>query len=276
MWQGEVGTEAQPWLGDHQIHNVAALPGAAYCEMALAAARTVLGEASEVRDIRFEQMLLLDDETPVVRRRVGRGARRPRLRGGDRPRRRTRPAGHRGSARRARMTTSRPRYDIAALLADHPSRVDGAELRTGFDARGIQYGPAFSGLAAAHTAEGTVAHRAGRGRHCPGRIRSQQACLRRFTPRCSMRASSPSWRTPTSRTPAPAACCCRWACAGCAAYGPTRNAHYCYDPGDRADARRSRGRPRRPRRARHRPADRATGCRLGTGRLREQRRAIAC
>ena len=56
---------AQPWLGDHQIHNVAALPGAAYCEMALAAARTVLGEASEVRDIRFEQMLLLDEETPV-------------------------------------------------------------------------------------------------------------------------------------------------------------------------------------------------------------------
>ena len=34
-WQAEVGTEALPWLGDHQIHNVAALPGAAYCEMAL-------------------------------------------------------------------------------------------------------------------------------------------------------------------------------------------------------------------------------------------------
>ena len=35
----EVGTAALPWLGDHQVHNVAALPGAAYCEMALAAAR---------------------------------------------------------------------------------------------------------------------------------------------------------------------------------------------------------------------------------------------
>ena len=43
-----------------------ALPGAAYCEMALAAARTILGEGSEVRDIRFEQMLLLDDQTPVA------------------------------------------------------------------------------------------------------------------------------------------------------------------------------------------------------------------
>ena len=63
VWQGDVGTEAHPWLGDHQIHNVAALPGAAYCEMALAAARATIGESAEVRDIKFEQTLLLDDET---------------------------------------------------------------------------------------------------------------------------------------------------------------------------------------------------------------------
>ena len=64
-WQAEVGTAALPWLADHQINNVAALPGAAYCEMALAAARTALGDASEVRDVRFERMMLLKDETPV-------------------------------------------------------------------------------------------------------------------------------------------------------------------------------------------------------------------
>ena len=64
-WESEIGTDALPWLGDHQVHNVAALPGAAYCEMALAAARTVFGEASEVRNIRFEQMLLLDEKTRV-------------------------------------------------------------------------------------------------------------------------------------------------------------------------------------------------------------------
>ncbi len=64
-WHADVDTAALPWLGDHRIHNVAALPGAAYCEMALAAARMVLGEGSEVRDIRFEQMLLLEDKTPV-------------------------------------------------------------------------------------------------------------------------------------------------------------------------------------------------------------------
>ena len=65
VWQAEVGTAAQPWLGDHQIRNVAVFPGAAYCEMALAAARAVLGAASEVRDIRFEEALLLDDQTTV-------------------------------------------------------------------------------------------------------------------------------------------------------------------------------------------------------------------
>ena len=45
VWQAEVGTAAQPWLGDHQIRNVAVFPGAAYCEMALAAARAVLGRS---------------------------------------------------------------------------------------------------------------------------------------------------------------------------------------------------------------------------------------
>ena len=65
VWQAEVGTAAQPWLADHQIRDVAVLPAAAYCEMALAAARAVLGEASEVRDIRFEQALLLDEQTTV-------------------------------------------------------------------------------------------------------------------------------------------------------------------------------------------------------------------
>ena len=65
VWQADVGTAAQPWLGDHQVHDVDALPAAAYCEMALAAARVVLGEAAEVRDMSFEQILLLEDETPV-------------------------------------------------------------------------------------------------------------------------------------------------------------------------------------------------------------------
>ncbi len=66
-----------------------------------------------------------------------------------------------------------PARDMAALLASHPHQVDGDELRQGFDTRGIQFGPAFTGLACAHTAEGTgetVLAEVG----MPGSIRAQQ------------------------------------------------------------------------------------------------------
>ena len=43
-----------------------------------------------------------------------------------------------------------------------------------------------------------------------------------------MRASSRSRLIPTSRALRAVACCCRWVCVGCGAYGSTRNAHYCY------------------------------------------------
>ncbi len=155
VWQGEVGTEAHPWLADHMIHNIAALPGAAYCEMALAAGRAVLGEDSEVNDIRFEQTLLLDDETEIS------AAATQRVPGvlsfavttvdeGERI--------GRASAvlRSIESPAEAPTRDIEALVAAHPVRADGADLRQAFDAVGIQYGPAFSGLTATYVGEGEV------------------------------------------------------------------------------------------------------------------------
>ena len=156
-WQADVGTATLPWLGDHQIHNVAALPGAAYCEMALTAAHAVLGEGAEARDVRFEAMLLLDEETPVsavatvtspgvvefaVEASVAEGM------------------GHirRASAVLHPKSDDDPPagYDMAALLEAHSLRVDGEEMRTHFDQHGVQYGPAFTGLGAARIADGTA------------------------------------------------------------------------------------------------------------------------
>nr|WP_204807610.1 type I polyketide synthase [Mycobacterium riyadhense] len=150
-WQGDVGTVMLPWSADHQINRVAALPGAAYCEMALAAAATVLGERSEVRDLRFEDMLLLDDETPV-------GATAA-----------VAPSGaaafvvHTGEQVRRAAAILHPTdadlplaLDIDALLSAHPRRLDGAQLRKWFNERGVQFGPAFTGLVAAWVAHGTV------------------------------------------------------------------------------------------------------------------------
>jgi phthioceranic/hydroxyphthioceranic acid synthase len=156
-WQADVGTATLPWLGDHQIHSVAALPGAAYCEMALTAAHAVLGEGSEARDVRFEAMLLLDDETPVsavatvtspgvvefaVEASIAEGM------------------GHlrRASAVLHPKSDDDPPagYDMAALMAAHSLRVDGEDMRTQYDQHGVQYGPAFTGLGAAHIADGTA------------------------------------------------------------------------------------------------------------------------
>jgi polyketide synthase 5 len=171
VWQAEVGTAAQPWLADHRIRHVAVLPGTAYCEMALAAARAVLGEASEVRDIRFEQALLLDEQTTV-------GASASLLspgvvdftvetdQGGERAR-------HATAVLHAADDEQPPAQDMSALLAAHPRREDGAEVRKRLDQRGVQYGPAFTGLGAVHTTEGatgTVLAEVA----LPGQIRSQQ------------------------------------------------------------------------------------------------------
>ncbi|OJZ64546.1 polyketide synthase [Mycobacterium paraffinicum] len=175
VWQGDVGTEAHPWLGDHQIHHVAALPGAAYCEMALTAAGAVLGDRSEVTDITLEQTLLLDGRTRassaatvtapgVLEFTVD-----------------THEDGERVRRARAVLRAAEgaddaepPAHDMATLIANHPSGMDGAELRKAFDAIGIQYGPAFSGLAAALVGDGdtpTVLAEVA----LPGAIRSRQS-----------------------------------------------------------------------------------------------------
>ncbi len=171
-WQGEIGTAALPWLADHQVNGVAVFPGAGFCEMALASAAAVLGPNSEVRDVRFEQMLLLNDETSV-------GAVASVVDAGvvefvvetDREGERTR----RATAMLHTAGDEQPQQrDIAALLATHPQLTDGAALRQSFAGRGIEYGRSFTGLVSARTAEG-------KGRsvvaevELPSTVRSQQA-----------------------------------------------------------------------------------------------------
>ncbi|OBI89867.1 polyketide synthase [Mycobacterium asiaticum] len=149
-WQSDVGTTALPWSGDHQINGVAALPGAAYCEMALSAAETVFGE-SEVRGLRFEEMLLLDDEAPVGASAslLPSGAAAFVVQTGDQVRRAVavlQPVGR----------DPMPAQDIGTLLATHSRRLDGEQIRKWFRERGIGFGPAFAGLTAAWIADGTV------------------------------------------------------------------------------------------------------------------------
>jgi polyketide synthase 5 len=174
-WHADVGSGVLPWLGDHQIDNVAVFPGAAHCEMALAAARTVLGEASEVRDIRFEAMLFLDDECPIgaVASVEAPGVVEfvvETLQDGERAR-------HARAVLHATEGDSPPAaHDIAALLEAHPRRVDGTQLRESPFQNRYQYGPVFTGLACARTSEATVSTVLAE-IGLPGPIRSQQSAF---------------------------------------------------------------------------------------------------
>jgi polyketide synthase 5 len=131
----------------------------------------VLGEASEVRDIRFGQALLLDEQTTlgasaslespgvadfaVETNQEGEQARRV------------------SAVLHAAECEQPPSHDMSALLAAHPHGEDGAEVRKRMDQRGVQYGPAFSGLGTVHIgdrATGTVLAEVA----LPRQIRSQQ------------------------------------------------------------------------------------------------------
>lgn len=151
VWQADVGTVAQPWLSDHQVRTVAVLPGAAFCEMALAAARTALGPDSEVRDIRFEQALLLDERTVVdASASMSSPGRAVFTVETDEEGQQAR---HATAVLLAAADEQPPAHDIGAVLAAHPDAEDGVEVRNRVAQHGIQYGPAFTGLLSVHTGD---------------------------------------------------------------------------------------------------------------------------
>ena len=236
VWEAEVGTVAQPWLAEHRVGDVAVLPAAAYCEMALAAARAVLGEASEVRDIRFEQALLLDEQTTVG---ASASLSSPGVldfivetnQGGEQARQAS-------AVLHATEDEQPPAYDVSALVAAHPRCEDGAEVRKGLDQRGVKYGPAFTGLAAVHNAEwkgedttSTVLAEVA----LPGQIRSQQgaygvhpalldACFQSVGASQEVQALGEGARV------------LPLAVRRLRAYASARTAHYCYTRATKVDA----------------------------------------
>ncbi|MBI3215246.1 MAG: type I polyketide synthase [Mycobacterium sp.] len=225
VWQTDTGTAAQPWLADHQVHNVAALPGAAYCEMALTAAREVLGDHGQVCDLTFAEMLLLDEQTPVsaIATSTAPGAIDfvvQTSQDGEPTQRAT------AVLRVASDTGQPPGYQIDELLAAHPHRHDGAELRESFDERGIQYGPAFAGLVAAHTGTGpgnTVLAEVA----LPGSIRSQQSAYA-IHPALLDACFQSVAAFEESRGDAAAGLLLPLGVGTLRAYESTRNARYCY------------------------------------------------
>ena len=234
VWQAQLGTAAQPWLADYQIDEAATLPGAVYCEMALAAARTVVGEDSEVRDVHFEPMLFAGCRdprpAPSPRSRRSRGVVTFTLPSPGRQGERKQRAG--AELHAVTADGQPPALDIAALLAAHPRRVEGAELRQRFDERGVHLGPAFTGLAVAHIADETVSTVLAEVGP-PGSIRSQQAayaahpalldaCFQSLTAHPALDGAGGADGAGRGGPLLPIGV------RRLRAYGPTRNARYCW------------------------------------------------
>ncbi|HVK68394.1 MAG TPA: SDR family NAD(P)-dependent oxidoreductase, partial [Polyangium sp.] len=63
FWEQAISVEALPYLAEHRVEGEVVVPGAAYTEMALAAAVELYGEgAHDIHDIVFERMLILPPE----------------------------------------------------------------------------------------------------------------------------------------------------------------------------------------------------------------------
>ena len=147
IWACEVGLDAHPWLADHRVNATPLFPGAGFCEMALAAARTALGTSRvEVQTITFDHALRLEPSLPIVCTAVldRPGELNFRLESQAKSEARVH-----ASARLSEVTSAKPppAYDVAALRAAHATPVATDEVWRWFDSQGIQYGPSFRALA---------------------------------------------------------------------------------------------------------------------------------
>jgi acyl transferase domain-containing protein/acyl carrier protein len=63
QWEQELNLSNHPFLADHRVQREVVLPAAMYLEMALSVAQKLMGvQPSMLTDIRFEQMLLLEEQ----------------------------------------------------------------------------------------------------------------------------------------------------------------------------------------------------------------------
>ncbi|MFF4575097.1 SDR family NAD(P)-dependent oxidoreductase [Streptomyces sp. NPDC001410] len=158
------------YLTDHQVTGEVWLPGAAFLDLALEAATTLAdGDEVQLADVRFVQPLRLDADRPVrlqlVLRPAQDGSREFSV--ASAPAGARRPRWERHVTGRIALTpepialTAEPAADagkeLAALRERCTERVDLPAVYAGLAALGIDYGPAFRGLAEGHRDGGTTA-----------------------------------------------------------------------------------------------------------------------
>ncbi|MFF1960137.1 SDR family NAD(P)-dependent oxidoreductase [Streptomyces sp. NPDC058220] len=155
LWHAEAGTAALPWLADHQVHNSPVMPGAAYYAVALSAACDMFDTTPatiEVTDITFHQMLHLTPHTGLTTTATL-----------STPERATCEIHARDDTGQWTLYASavlhhhaspppppRP-ASLTTLALKHPLTLDPDTLYAGLRSRGLQHGPAFTGITELHS-----------------------------------------------------------------------------------------------------------------------------
>ncbi|MFI6481027.1 SDR family NAD(P)-dependent oxidoreductase [Nonomuraea sp. NPDC050663] len=148
-WSADVGLESVPWLGDHRVNGIPLFPTAGYVEMAFTAGSTafaVPAERIEITDLRIPRALELDARTRISTSVSSDGLFRVRVLESEWETVATArlrvldeaavPAGLSGLAAE----------EIGRLRAAHAETLDPDAVYAGLRARGVEHGPAFSGL----------------------------------------------------------------------------------------------------------------------------------
>ncbi|MEU5209574.1 type I polyketide synthase [Streptomyces sp. NPDC020742] len=148
-WRADAGTGALPWLDDHRVHGNPVLPGAAHCALALAAACEVFGaqpDEVEVTDVHFEQLLRLaahtEISTVVTMTAPDRAHCEILARDAD-------GAWERQSDAVLHRLSVRPEVrarSVDALRVRHPLPLEPDALYRSLRKRGLEHGPAFTGV----------------------------------------------------------------------------------------------------------------------------------
>ncbi|MFE3144708.1 SDR family NAD(P)-dependent oxidoreductase [Streptomyces scopuliridis] len=156
-WQGDAGTTATPWLADHRVHGTPVLPGAAYYAVALTTACEVFDVPPaevEVTDVSFQEMLRLTEHTglstTVTMIAPDHATCEIFGRGDD-----GQWVTYASAVLRRLAVPARTRAaSVATLARRHGVTLDPAALYTGLRSRGLEHGPAFTGITDLHASRG--------------------------------------------------------------------------------------------------------------------------
>src|SRR5262245_35393308 len=146
-WKGDLASGELDYLADHRISGATVFPGAGYVEMALAAARELLGPGPcSLEEIEFQKFLVLDQSLPLsvqaeldpVSGEFGVYVRPdPSKPTWDK---------HARICVRAASQTSRPTLDLAEIQRRCPDSYEREECLRRFAMAGFHYGPTFRGM----------------------------------------------------------------------------------------------------------------------------------